>query len=589
MPRWKNLLHPEIWLGLTALLLFTLPFLASDLDLTLARFWYHDGWGVGDQQPWLALYKFGTWPGLILSALSLVALFGSWIWPAWRSRRRAAALVVLTLLIAPGLLINALGKDFWGRPRPRDVQAFQGQAAFHRICQPAGPGQGESFPCGHASVGFLFVSLYFVARRRGLRWTALGTGLGYGALLGVARMAQGGHFASDVLWSGGLTYLTAAILHHVVLPPAPDPGAPAPPPPQPASQKQKLLGWLLLALSLALLTAFFLLASPFHKTWSGTLEGSPELTAVHLVLPSGPEEIRLDQIEQGPAVTVKAEVRGFGFPQLDLRGTFAESVKGTTLTATLALGFNRVTTERTGRIVILVRRSLAVGLEATGAARDFHLGEHSASGLWEELRIETPRGRIWLWVHPGAQVSGPVWLQSRRGAVQLTLEDLQDPGRLEWDAGSEHGTVVISAVQRNATVLPLKLRAWSKTGNVVFDGTISPACGLKLGWDEGDGRSSLSAKGTWLQEGNQFLGPAGLDRPHFQVYLATSSGLLGVKVKQGEGEAVAAWPTPTLAPTPWRGEQSGFEEIKLEPTPTPRPPTWVEDELIGLPLGEQKP
>lgn len=589
MPRWKNLLHPEIWLGLVVLLLLSLPFMASDLDLTLAGFFYRDGWGVGDRQPWLALYKFGTWPGLILSAVSLVALFGSWIWPAWRNRRRNAALVVLTLLIAPGLLINALGKDFWGRPRPRDVQAFQGQAVFHRFNQPGGPGQGESFPCGHASVGFLFAGLYFVARRRGLRWTALGTGLGYGALLGAARMAQGGHFASDVLWSGGLTYLTAAVLHHVVLPPAPDPGSPAPPPPAAGNPRQKLMGWLLLSLSLALLTAFFLLASPFHKTWTGSLQGSPDLSAIHLVLPPGSEEIRIDQAVQDPALVVKAEVRGFGFPKLDLVGDFTESVNGTTLTATLNLRFNRVTTERAGRITILVRSPLAVGLEALGASRDFKLGEHSTPGRWEELRISTPRGRIDFWARPGTQVAGPVWLQTRRGTVQLVLEDLENPGRPEWDLGAERGTVLISAVQRNATLLPFKLRGWSKTGNVVFDGTISPACGLNLRWEEGDGRSSLSAKGTWLQEGNQFLGPAGLGRPNFQVYLTTSSGLLGVKVKQGEGEAVAAWPTPTITATPWLGGHAGMMEIKLEPTPTPRPPRWIEDELIDLPVGNQQP
>lgn len=587
MPRWKNLLHPEVWLGLAALLLFSLPFFASDLDLTLAKLWYRDGWGLGDQPLWLGLYKFGTWPGLVLSAASLVALFGSWIWPGWRNRRRGAALVVLTLLIAPGLLINALGKDYWGRPRPRDVLVFQGQQEFRRIHQPAGPGRGESFPCGHASVGFLFASLYFVARRRELRWAALGTGLGYGALLGVARMAQGGHFASDVIWSGGLTYLTAAILHHVVLPPAPDSGAPAPPLPPP-DPRQKLMGWILLASSLVLLTGFFLLASPFTKTWSGAVEGSPDLTAVHLMLPAGAEEIRVDHADQDPAVTVKAEVRGFGFPKLDLLGSFTASAQGTTLAAALNLRFNRVTTERTGRIEIKVRRSLAIGLEATGANRDFRLGEHAGAGQWEELRIETPRGRVWFWGRPGARISGPVWLQSRRGTVQVFLEDLQDPGRPEWDLGSERGTVLVTAVQRTATDQPLKLRAWSKTGNVVFDGTISPACGLNLRWDEGDGRSSLSAKGTWLQEGNQFLGPAGLDRPHYQVYLATSSGLLGVKVKQGEGEAVAAWPTPTITATPWRGDHAGMMEIQLEPTPTPRPPSWVEQELIDLPTGDQQ-
>ncbi|MEW6516190.1 MAG: phosphatase PAP2 family protein [candidate division FCPU426 bacterium] len=587
MPRWKNFLHPEVWGGLAILLALSLPFLFSNADLTLAGLFYHDGWSLGDRQPWAALYTYGTWPGLALSAVALVVFFGSWIWPRWQPKRRAAALVVLTLLIAPGLLINALGKDFWGRPRPRDVQAFQGNQAFHRFVHPAGPGQGESFPCGHASVGFLFASLYFVSRRRTLRWGALGLGLGYGSLMGLARMAQGAHFASDVLWSGGVTYLTAAVLHHVVLPPAPDPSAPAPASP-PAAPGQKLLGWTLLAVSLSLLTAFFLLASPFHKTWSGSVEGSPDLTAVHIVLPGGTEEIRLDHAEQGPAVTAKIEMRGFGFPKLDLVGGFMESVQGTTLTATLNVRFNRITTERTGRIDIRVRSSLAAGLETKGDSPDIRLGAHSSPGYWEDLRIATSRGNIGFWIHPGARVSGPVWLQSQKGDIKVQLEDLLDPGRPEWELGSEQGSVLVTAVQKQATLLPLKLRAWTRTGAAVFDGTISPACGLDLRWDEGDGRSSLSAKGIWHQEGNQFIGPAGMGLPHFRIYLAASTGLLGVKLNQGEGEAVEAWPTPTVTPTPWRGDHAGMMEIELEPTPTPQPARWIERELMDLPTGNQQ-
>jgi membrane-associated PAP2 superfamily phosphatase len=217
--RWKNMIHPDIGLiGLLGLLMLSLPFVFTNLDLTLAGLFYQQGWPIGDQQPWLALYRYGALPGLVLAAGGLLILVGVWIWPILRMWRRAALIVVLTLALGPGLLVNVLGKQYWGRPRPRDVIQFNGQETFRRFIQPGVPGGGYSFPCGHASVGFLFTALYFTAREKKWKWIGLIGGLTYGVLMGIGRMAQGAHFASDVLWSGGLTYLSAAWLHHVFLP-----------------------------------------------------------------------------------------------------------------------------------------------------------------------------------------------------------------------------------------------------------------------------------------------------------------------------------------------------------------------------------
>ena len=45
---------------------------------------------------------------------------------------------------------------------------------------------------------------------------ALLAGACYGALMGVARMAQGGHFPSDVLWAGGVVYLVGLSLYYLL-------------------------------------------------------------------------------------------------------------------------------------------------------------------------------------------------------------------------------------------------------------------------------------------------------------------------------------------------------------------------------------
>jgi hypothetical protein len=42
-------------------------------------------------------------------------------------------------------------------------------------------------------------------------------GIVYGFGMSLTRVAQGGHFTSDVLWSGGIMYLVAAILARILL------------------------------------------------------------------------------------------------------------------------------------------------------------------------------------------------------------------------------------------------------------------------------------------------------------------------------------------------------------------------------------
>jgi lipid A 4'-phosphatase len=58
-----------------------------------------------------------------------------------------------------------------------------------------------SFPSGHAALGFWTLSLALLAPRRHRR-SAVGAALAFGLFMGVVRIAQGGHFLSDVAYSG---------------------------------------------------------------------------------------------------------------------------------------------------------------------------------------------------------------------------------------------------------------------------------------------------------------------------------------------------------------------------------------------------
>ena len=69
----------------------------------------------------------------------------------------------------------------------------------------------------------LVLGTCLVPRRRSawLRGLVLGGALAYGSLLGATRIIQGGHFLSDVLWSGSLMCFLVATLQTVLPTPAP--------------------------------------------------------------------------------------------------------------------------------------------------------------------------------------------------------------------------------------------------------------------------------------------------------------------------------------------------------------------------------
>jgi len=133
--------------------------------------------------------------------------------------RRHGLYLFLVLAIGPGLLVNTIFKDHWGRPRPRQVTEFGGNMQFRSVLERGAPGRGKSFPCGHSSTGYYFVAFYFLLRRRRktIAYLAITGAAIYGTLIGLARMAAGGHFASDVLWSAFFPALAAFFLYYFIL------------------------------------------------------------------------------------------------------------------------------------------------------------------------------------------------------------------------------------------------------------------------------------------------------------------------------------------------------------------------------------
>jgi membrane-associated phospholipid phosphatase len=207
------------------------------LDLRLAGLFFDPAVGAvsagfvhADQPLIWAVYKVVPWLGWFGALVGLLA----WAWPALRRRQRGAwsrsaasnggsalrsasckaamtpgetrwrrRLLTLLAVLVFGLLlaVNGVLKEGWGRPRPEHVGEFGGAKVFKPWWQPSRQCASNcSFVTGHGATGAALLGIGLlapVATRR--RWLA--TGWAAGLAIGLVRMIQGGHFASDVLFA----------------------------------------------------------------------------------------------------------------------------------------------------------------------------------------------------------------------------------------------------------------------------------------------------------------------------------------------------------------------------------------------------
>ena len=114
-----------------------------------------------------------------------------------------------TLFINLIIIINLFFKNFWGRARPGDVLELGGKDDFSSWYQISDACTSNcSFVSGDAAVGFSLIALYLVSNN--LKYVYLS--IIFGFILGLIRIAEGGHFLSDVIFSAIIVFLFSFII-----------------------------------------------------------------------------------------------------------------------------------------------------------------------------------------------------------------------------------------------------------------------------------------------------------------------------------------------------------------------------------------
>ncbi|MEM8960727.1 MAG: phosphatase PAP2 family protein [Acidobacteriota bacterium] len=303
-----------------------IAFWSPALDLDTARPFFQpdhpDGpWPEQHEPPWPFFYVGGSYIVGLLALGALIVMIGAnFNRPLWRLRHRAA-FIFLAIALGPGLLVNAIFKDHWGRPRPRQVEELGGRWEYQPPLVKGVSGKGKSFPTGHASVGFVYCVFFFLWRNRRpmLGWAALLAATTLGAAIGVGRLAAGAHFFSDTVWSWWMVYAAAAFTYHVLIPvprrEAADAGRKIEK--TSLSKRGKILvttGYSALG---GLLVFFLLLANPIYEDLRADVTaGDAPATGRVVEIVADHADLTLivtDDITD-PVVSIDGSARGFGLP-----------------------------------------------------------------------------------------------------------------------------------------------------------------------------------------------------------------------------------------------------------------------------------
>lgn len=147
-----------------------------------------------------------AWVFVIPSLVSLIVKLIRPVKPLMMSGR-AMVFLLVTMLLCAIVLSNVVFKGHWGRPRPVLVTEFSGKLDFKPWWDPRGDcPKNCSFFSGEGATAFW---TYAPAALAPPQWRPVAyiAATAFGILTGGLRISFGGHFFTDVLFSGTVSFI----------------------------------------------------------------------------------------------------------------------------------------------------------------------------------------------------------------------------------------------------------------------------------------------------------------------------------------------------------------------------------------------
>jgi membrane-associated phospholipid phosphatase len=198
--------------------------LSPEIELSVAQH-FHDVVDAGNNTfawriypPLMLARDIGLWVGTAIIIPVLAALAFKLIVPTRKMLipGRAVVFLIATLALGPGLLVNVVLKDHWGRSRPIDITQLGGTEHYVRWWDPRGDCPNNcSFVSGDVAGAFWTLAPAALTPPQ-WRVLAYGAGLALGAGMAALRVMAGGHFLSDVVFAGVFTFLIIWLAHGLI-------------------------------------------------------------------------------------------------------------------------------------------------------------------------------------------------------------------------------------------------------------------------------------------------------------------------------------------------------------------------------------
>lgn len=217
--RWSALKHMSalirrspgvaVLIGISLISLFFLTFPGVDLWASGLFYIPGEGFWAKTDPVFIRLRELGPFLVKLIAAACLIVLLFKLIVPARKALidLRWPLYALSTLIVGPGLVVNGIFKNNWGRPRPLTVEQFGGEFPYVPVWEVTDfCARNCSFVSGEGSASAWLLSLAVLAPAAWRR-AVLIPALILMVALSLNRVAFGGHFLSDTLLSWGMIFL----------------------------------------------------------------------------------------------------------------------------------------------------------------------------------------------------------------------------------------------------------------------------------------------------------------------------------------------------------------------------------------------
>jgi lipid A 4'-phosphatase len=212
---WINNYLVNISLIITAFLTFLLV-LFPEVDISFSQLFFSEESGFLYQENFLVYQLYALLPLLTKLFILVCLLYLVYLIIKYRSYKRilrsGVFFLVIAAAISPGLVVNEVFKENFGRARPRHIEEFNGKREFTGAFTMSDQCKRNcSFSSGHAAMGYFLTAIAYTTNLLYFNRIYL-IGIVFGSLVGLSRIVMGGHFLSDVLASA----FVVLFLDHVI-------------------------------------------------------------------------------------------------------------------------------------------------------------------------------------------------------------------------------------------------------------------------------------------------------------------------------------------------------------------------------------